>query len=152
MLAECLFPQEKNVYILIRSRVIGCLGILNSLAPGRCGCNLKFSNSYQWLMVSCTFLVKMPSGEFNKPSLMIIQHCFRSWLGAIRQQAITWVNVDPVSCRHMAWPGHNDLTHWGRKLGHRHWFRKWFVACSAPSRYLNQCWLIVNWTPASKFQ
>ena len=27
------------------------------------------------------------------------------------------------------------------ELGH-HWFRKWFVACSAPSHYLNQWWLI----------
>ena len=26
------------------------------------------------------------------------------------------------------------------------------VTCSAPSHYLNQCWLIVNWTPVNKFQ
>ena len=31
------------------------------------------------------------------------------------------------------------------KLGH-HWSRQWLVACSAPSHYLNQCWIIVNWT------
>ena len=36
------------------------------------------------------------------------------------------------------------------ELGH-HWFRQWCVACSAPSHYLNQCWLIVNWTPGKKF-
>ena len=29
-------------------------------------------------------------------------------------------------------------------LGQR-WFRQWFVACSAPSHCLSQCWLIVNW-------
>ena len=28
----------------------------------------------------------------------------------------------------------------------QHWFRQWLVACSAPSHYWNQCWLIVNWT------
>ena len=28
----------------------------------------------------------------------------------------------------------------------KHWFRQWLVASSAPSHYLNQCWLIVNWT------
>ena len=28
------------------------------------------------------------------------------------------------------------------KLDH-HWFRQWLVACSAPNRYLNQCWLSV---------
>ena len=27
-----------------------------------------------------------------------------------------------------------------------YWFRKWLVACSAPSHCPNQCWLIVNWT------
>ena len=33
-----------------------------------------------------------------------------------------------------------------------HWIRWWLVACSAPSYYLNQCWLIVNWTPGNKCQ
>ena len=28
----------------------------------------------------------------------------------------------------------------------QHWFRQWLVAHSAPSHYLNQCWVIVNWT------
>ena len=50
------------------------------------------------------------------------------------------------------------LTHWGRvthicvvDLGH-HWFRQCYVACSAPSHYLNQCWNIVNWTFRNKLQ
>ena len=34
----------------------------------------------------------------------------------------------------------------------QHWFRQWLVAYSAPSHYLNQCWVIVNWTPGDKFQ
>ena len=29
----------------------------------------------------------------------------------------------------------------------QHWFRWWLVACSAPSHYLNRCWLIANWPP-----
>ena len=38
------------------------------------------------------------------------------------------------------------------KLG-KHCFRLWLVACSAPGHYyLNQCWLVVNWTPRNKFQ
>ena len=37
------------------------------------------------------------------------QHWFREWLGAVRQQAITRVNVDPDLCRHMVSLGHNDL-------------------------------------------
>ena len=30
------------------------------------------------------------------------------------------------------------------KLG-PHWFRKWFIACSATGQYLSQCCIIVNW-------
>ena len=41
--------------------------------------------------------------------LMISQHWFRYWLGAVRQQAITWTNVDPDLSRHMASLGHNEL-------------------------------------------
>ena len=40
---------------------------------------------------------------------MICQLWFRLWLGAVRQQAITWANVDPDFCRHMASLGHNEL-------------------------------------------
>ena len=36
-------------------------------------------------------------------------------------------------------------------LGH-HWLRQWFVACLAPSHYLNQYWHSVNWTPRNNFQ
>ena len=37
------------------------------------------------------------------------------------------------------------------KLG-QHWFVQWLVAYSAPSHYLNQCWVIVNWTLRNKLQ
>ena len=33
-----------------------------------------------------------------------------------------------------------------------HWFRSWLVAYLAPSHYLNQCWVIINWTPRNKLQ
>ena len=43
------------------------------------------------------------------------------------------------------------LTHWGwvthisvSQISH-HCFKYWFFACLAPSHYLNQCWLVVNW-------
>ena len=32
------------------------------------------------------------------------------------------------------------------------WFRKWPVAYSAPSHYLNQYWVIVNWNLTNKLQ
>ena len=31
-------------------------------------------------------------------------------------------------------------------------FRSWLVACPVPSRYLNQCWHIVNWNLRNNFQ
>ena len=34
----------------------------------------------------------------------------------------------------------------------QHWFRYWLVAYSPPSRYLNQCWIIVNWAHRNKLQ
>ena len=51
----------------------------------------------------------MPSNECHKTLLTISQHCFRYWLGAVRQQAITWTNVVLDPCRHMASLGHNEL-------------------------------------------
>ena len=51
------------------------------------------------------------------------------------------------------------LTHWGRvthifviNLAGHYQFRQWFVACSAPRHYLNQCSIIFNWTLRSKLQ
>ena len=32
--------------------------------------------------------------ECRKNPLLISQHCFREWLGAVKHQAITWTNVD----------------------------------------------------------
>ena len=42
--------------------------------------------------------------------MMISHHWLRSWLGAVRQQAITWASVNPDLCRHMASPGHSEPT------------------------------------------
>ena len=55
-------------------------------------------------------LLKLSCYECHCTLLMISQHRFRWWLGAVRQQAITWANVDPYLCRHMASLGHNELT------------------------------------------
>ena len=51
----------------------------------------------------------MSSYECHRTLLMISQHWFRKWLGAVRQQATTWANVDPDLCHHMASLGHNGL-------------------------------------------
>ena len=41
----------------------------------------------------------------DKPTLVQVM------VGAIRQQSITWANVDPNICHHMAWLGLNELIH-----------------------------------------
>ena len=46
----------------------------------------------------------------NKSTLVQAMDC------CARQQAITWSNVDPDLCRHMASLGHNELSHWNLKL------------------------------------
>ena len=57
-----------------------------------------FSDEYLDLVFSLKFL----SGEYHNTSLIISQHWLRQWLGAARQQTITWANVDPDLWRHMA--------------------------------------------------
>ena len=52
---------------------------------------------------------KQSSNECHKTLVMISQHWFRLWLDAVRQQAITWANVDSDLCRHIASLGHNEL-------------------------------------------
>ena len=37
------------------------------------------------------------------------QHWFRWWLGAVRQQVITWANVDPDLCHHRLSLSHNEV-------------------------------------------
>ena len=69
-------------------------------------------------------------------SLMISQHWFRLWLGATRQHAIIWPNVDQDLCCHMASLGRsvkdwapvdfilglrtsNELQRYGLTIGHQ---------------------------------
>ena len=49
-------------------------------------------------------LTGMPQNLTNERTTQV-----RQWLGTIRQQAITWSNVDPDICLHMAWLGQNRL-------------------------------------------
>ena len=56
------------------------------------------------------FLVKLSSDECHRILLMIREHWFKQWPGAVRHQAITWANVDPDPYRHMASLWHTELT------------------------------------------
>ena len=53
---------------------------------------------------------KLPSDAHHLTWVIISQYWFRQRLGAVRQQAITWTNVDLDPGRHMASVGHNELT------------------------------------------
>ena len=92
---------------------------VNSLVPERCGNNFK-SNAFRNLIfriVAWTFSVILLSGECHRTSLMRSQHWIRQWLGAIRQQAITWANIDLVLWSHITRP------HWVNYLFSRQIFK-----------------------------
>ena len=96
-----------------------CLDLINSLAPARCGSNFKSLNVIGWILEHV--LLNFSQMIFHRTPLMIRQHWFRWWLGAVRQQDITWTNVDPDLCGHMASPGFNELSvnsSWGLLPGH----------------------------------
>ena len=87
-------------------------------------------------------LVKLPAGKCHWTLLMISQHF-------IRQEAITWANVDPDLCHHMTSLGLNELRReylnslrlsdaYMRQLSDHHCF--------------DQCWNIVNWNLRNKLQ
>ena len=74
------------------------------------------------------------------------------------RQAITWANVEPDPCRHMASLGHNELTHLPlvlsiciSELGQA---LVQIKACRlfGTKPLLNQYWVIANWTFRNKLQ
>ena len=75
----------------------------NSSVPRKCSSNFKSALSKHILQIkfmgtSCEIDIKwMP-----QTPLMTSQHWFRQWLGAVRQQASAWANVDPDLCCQMA--------------------------------------------------
>ena len=60
------------------------------------------------IYIGQVFLI-LSSAKYQRASLVISQHWFRQWVGAIRHPAITWACVDPDLCRYMASLGHNVL-------------------------------------------
>ena len=104
----CALVFHSKIYSLFNMQT--CSQI-NTLAPGESGCDFKIANFalVHWLVLSDHIMI-MPSDEYDGTSLMISQHWFRLWLDAIRQQAITWANVDQILCRHMMSLGHSVLS------------------------------------------
>ena len=87
---------------------------------------------------------------------MVNQHWLRWWLGTIRHQAITWANVDPDLCCHMASLDHNGLNSFVYTSGHcRRWRSRMEVKIMAGSLFVHckiayfysvtaEKWLIVS--------
>ena len=93
----------------------------NSLAPGRCGSNFKWILFKLIIKIITLVIIQniimdthsdIAPGNWQRTFLMRSQHWFRQWLGAVRHQAITWVNVDHLLCHHIASLDHNKLMHW----------------------------------------
>ena len=68
--------------------------------------------------------MKLFSGWCQSIKFMISQHWFRYSLGAGRQQAITWGNVDLVLCLHIASLGPNELKRFQSSNGPS-WLTRW---------------------------
>ena len=61
--------------------------------------------AHRWMSLDLTD----EHAECHRTLLMVNQHWFRQWLGAVRQQAITRANVDQDPCRHLTSLDHNEL-------------------------------------------
>ena len=92
---NCCFPRH-----ILTHWPLGDVAIILKLYP---------SNSCHGLN-SCAISVKLLSGACQRTLLIISQNWVRQWLGTVRQQAITWANVDSDLCRHMASLRVNELT------------------------------------------
>ena len=81
------------------------------------------------------YVAKFPSNECRWTILMMSEHWFRQWLGAVRPQTIAWANVAPDLCHHMAWLGHNELKSRFRRDCHKRW-----ICLYIPDKYvLRKC-------------
>ena len=120
MTPDCILDSKSRVHVLVTwdfpspvylSVVVLILPYLTHWPLGDLNVILKlqFSILLYWL-VFANLLMIMSSDECYRTLLMISQHWFRQWLGAIRQQAITWTSVDQDLHRHMASLGPNELT------------------------------------------
>ena len=70
---------------------------------------LSFWNSL-CRIVDWALTMKLLTSKCYRTLLMKCHHWFRWWLGAVRQQAINWTNIDHDLCHHMASQGFNELT------------------------------------------
>ena len=118
----------------------GYMPWVNSLSPGRCGSNF---NSIKHIQTSY-------SGNRCE---MRNQHWFMWWLGAVRQQAITWASVDLDVA---IWLRINELTHWGRWIWNfdsnftkvdSYRSKWWQVSIGLGNGLVSRCYGLTHWSP-----
>ena len=95
-------PQTNNKYIALSSKILYTTFKNTSILYSLTNWPLKdVIVILKWLSWNtCGLMVKLLSGEC---------HTRPRKIGAIRQQAIAWANVDLELCCHMVSPGHNEL-------------------------------------------
>ena len=128
---------------------------------------------FQTAISSAFYLIRMHTFRLMfhwsllpRVQLTTFQHWFRWWLGAVQatshylnqcwHKLPTHICVSRPQwvlslCRNPLNSSYPSASYMRGELG-QCWFRWWLIACSAPSYYPNQYWLIVSWTLRSKFQ
>ena len=94
----------------ICTRLCCALFWCDKLASKRFECNFRNMILKLILVIDgwCISFIKLLSSNRYLTLLMTSQQRFKWWLGAKKAASrITWTNVEPVLCRHMASPGHN---------------------------------------------
>ena len=152
---NCLCPliveelYKLQMYAYVSSEKISMYKVTLTINVEQCvSCKCRYSIMIQ------SYIHKMTDRRALRDdpgiSLMISQHRFRSWLGAIRQQAITWVNVDPDLWHHIGvtrpqWVNmschrtfHCGGTFIIQTSNHQKWHHRAWSTLSAPSHHKNQ--------------
>ena len=93
----CVYEGYKDVYAKS--------GALNSLSPGRCRRNFKNIFNLLYRIVFC----EIASVEYHITLLMRNHYWLRTWLQAVRQQALSWANFNQGLCRHITSSVHQEL-------------------------------------------
>ena len=79
---------------------------------------VNFKHNLGTDMISRVIKQNWPWNECQWTSLMVNQHWFRKWLGAVRQQAITWISFDEDLPHHMAPQGRPQRVNSNGVLSH----------------------------------
>ena len=131
------YPNQRAAFQQVRTELLNALlrqldhrfshvELLNAMQVGEflnevpipCCWDLLFilrdvQKSKEWIFSNATFCISV-CWYTNKTRMVLrprfsSQHWYRLWLGSMRQQAITWANVDQDPCRHMASLDPNEL-------------------------------------------